>query len=690
MSAPHLLLSLALLAAPGPDDEPVVIGGHPYVKLDTREATLQRMLDRLTPEKGRWGTWHRLSPFPYAGHGLGDLYTPHSPEDELGRMAHDGPGPDLDRVHVGKDGVECRWTRIDDVPGRRVDLLVHDDPALNENVVAYLHVPVEVDEERSYVLPMGSDDGLLVWLNGRLIWEKDVPRGLNPVEDQVRFDFLPGTNHVLFKIDQGAGGFDFQIATRDPIDTVLDAHLFHQLDRDFPPSPERVHYRILTHPIPNDVVLEVGGLAFYGEDAKPVVTTRRGDVFLVEGAYGEPPLDARFVPFATGLHEALGAAVREDEDGEAIYVVQRGELTRLLDRDGDDRADVYETFCDDWGVSGNYHEFAFGPKFDRNGDAWVTLNVGFCGALGKAVVPHRGACLRIDRAGRATWVCDGLRSPNGIAEWNDGAMFYVDNQGDYVGTNRLSWLKPGAWHGHPASLRWREELADGERPPRQPASVWFPYDRMGRSASDVALDTTGGRFGPFEGQFFVGDQFHPVVMRVTLERVNGHYQGACYPFLSGFGCGNNRVAFAPDGSMFVGQTDRGWVSSGRRRYGLERAVYTGVLPFEMHEVTATEDGFRVTFTKDVDPETAGDPASYRAISWTYEYHAAYGAPEDDKRTLAVRSVEVEGPRAVRIVVDPLRAGYVHEVRTDGVRSADGDPPLHPEAFYTLIEVPGRE
>ena len=45
----------------------------------------------------------------------------------------------------------------------------------------------------------------------------------------------------------------------------------------------------------------------------------------------------------------------------AVYCVQRGELTRLIDTDGDDRADRYETVCDSWGVSGNYHEFAFGP-----------------------------------------------------------------------------------------------------------------------------------------------------------------------------------------------------------------------------------------------------------------------------------------------------------------------------------------
>ncbi len=690
----NLSILLVLLSAPltGPEDDhpPLVIAGHAYEKLESRQATLDRMIDLLTPEKGTWGDWHLLSPFPYKGHGQRDLYTRHAPEDELDRLRANDPGPDFSRSYTGKNGAPAAWSRVDGVPGRRVDLRVHADNALNDDAVCYLHTTVTTAEARTVEVWMGSDDGVLVWLNGRLVLERDLPRGMNPYDDLLRLDLEAGTNHVVFKVDQGMGGWDFQIETRESLSSAADAHLYYQLDRDFPPSRERHHYRVLTFPVPEDSVLEVGGLAFYGDDARPVVSTRRGDVFLMNGAYSEPPLDVEYVTFARGLHEALGAGVRKDADGEAIYVTQRGEVTRLLDDDGDDHADRYETFNDDWGVSGNYHEFAFGPKFDREGNAWVSLNVGFCGSLGKAIVPNRGAALKIDRKGNATWICDGLRSPNGMAEWTDGTMFYVDNQGDYVATNRLSELKQDAWHGHPASLRWRTDLrTPDERPPRQPPTIWFPYQKMGQSAADVALDDTDGKFGPFAGQLFVGDQLAATVMRVALEKVDGHYQGACFPFLSGLGCGVNRVAFAPDGSMFVGETDRGWASVGRKRYGVERIVHTGVTPFEILTMNATKDGFALTFTADVDPAAAASPSSYRMTSYTYEYHSDYGAPEDDTKPLAIRNVVVSGPRTVRLVVDPLRAGYVHELHADGVRSAAGDPLLHTAAYYTLVRIPGR-
>ena len=679
------LLALASLAVAQD-----TIGDVPYERQATRAETLKHMLHVLAPSAGEWEDWHLLSPFPYEGHELGLLAKPLPPEDELAKMAAGGPGPDFAKRYVGKNGLDVAWLPQGDLTNKKVDLHVFDDPELNDYAICYLYARVVADEDRTVALTMGTDDGVRLWFNGELVHDNDAARGMNPFDDALTLDLKQGVNHALFKITEAVGGWEFQINTRDPLDAATDAQLYYFLDRDFPPSPEREHYRVLTYPNPPGEELAVGGLAFLS-DGTPVVTTRRGDVWLMDGAYAEPPIDVRFHRFASGLHEALGAAVRTDGDEEAIYTVQRGELTRLLDTDGDRVADRYETVCDDWGVSGNYHEFAFGPKFDAEGNAWVTLNVGFCGSLGKSTVPYRGWALKIAPDGTMTPVCDGLRSPNGIAAWTDGEMFYVDNQGDYVATNRLSHLKQGSWHGHPSTLRWRDDLASpDQRPPRQPASVWFPYKKMGQSAADIALDTTGGAFGPFAGQFFVGDQTLASVMRVDLELVDGHYQGACFPFLEGLSCGVNRVAFAPDGSMIVGQTDRGWASIGRRRNGLERIVHTGVTPFEILRMRATETGFRLEFTGDVDPATAGDPASYAMSSYTYEYHPEYGAPEDDTLSLDVTAARVTGPRTVELDVANLREEYVHELHADGVRDADGRELLHAEAYYTLIHVPGRD
>ncbi|MAB79676.1 MAG: hypothetical protein CMJ89_10035 [Planctomycetes bacterium] len=686
----RLLAAALTLIGPVPAQEAQEsVGGVPYERLESREATETRMLSLLLPGRARWGDWYSLAPFPFVGHGADDLKTAHAPESELAQMIDGGPGPDLARAYSAKDEVQASWKNRGAMIARPLYFNTFADADLNENASAYFYTTIAVEEDRALAINCGSDDGLRLWLNGNLLVDKDVPRGLDVTSENLILQLTAGVNHLFGKVSQGVGGWAFQLQDQQGLAADRAALLRYYLDRDFPPDRVREHYRVIPIPSPKNVVLEVGGIDFL-DVGTPIVATRRGDLYRVENAYDEPPLQVRFELFAEGLHEPLGLGIRMENGVEAVYTVQRAELTRLVDEDGDGRADLYETFCDAWGVSGNYHEFAFGPEFDDDGNLWVTLNVGFCGSLGKAVVPYRGWALRIDSEGNATPVCDGLRSPNGIGRWTDGSMFYVDNQGDYVATNRLSHLAQGSWHGHPASLRWREDLTEpGALPPRQPASVWFPYQKMGRSAADIAWDETEGWFGPFQNQFFVGDQADAEIMRVDIERVEGHYQGACFPFIDGLQCGVNRIAFGADGSMFVGETDRGWSSLGEDSFGLERIVYTGEVPFEILTMRALADGFELEFTKDVDWSTLLDRTSYAFSSYTYEYHAAYGAPEEDRREPKVLACAPVNQRRVRLKLEEMRAGYVHELRANGIRSVDGEALLHEDAYYSLIRVPGQ-
>ncbi len=706
-----VLLSLTCGAVAQPAGGVQKVGSVEYKKLASREETEKRMLQLLNPQAARWGKWSMLTSFDHdrkKGPKLADAL---APEEELSKMKVNGPGPDLKKEYAGKKGSVAIWRNVGDIANRVIDFKILEDKDLVEDVQGYLYGTVEVDKAVTLDVTMGSDDGLRFWLNGKLLVDKDVLRGLDPEEDRVRLDLQPGVNHMLAKISQVKGGYEYQINCKVPMDPFQETQLQYLLDRDFPKAEEDRYYRALTVATPQDVVLETGGMDILPPNEKgeclPIMCTRRGDVFIVEGAYDDPPFSAKFKKFASGLHEPLGLAVRIENGKTAVYCTQRGEVTKLVDENGDGVADIYSTFADGWGVSGNYHEFAFGPKFDREGNAWVTLNVGFCGGLGKSIVPLRGWALKFSPEGVMTKVCDGLRSPNGIGEFTDGTMFYLDNQGDYVGTNRMSQLAPGSWAGHPAGLGWRDNWKKGDPfPPIQPATVWFPYKKMGQSTADFLLyDTEGrqtlpqvnealkaGKFGPFAGQVFCGDQTLCIVSRVFLEKVDGVYQGACFPFRSGLDCGVNRLCWAGDGSMFVGQTDRGWGSTGRLRQGLQRIVWTGGVPFEVLTMKVTTDGFLLNFTQDVDQAAAANPASYAMISYTYEHHPEYGSDEMEKAKQTVAGVEVVDARTVKLKIDSLRyggMGYVHELTMPGVRSAAGGKLLHDVAYYTVQRVPGK-
>ena len=307
-------------------------------------------------------------------------------------------------------------------------------------------------------------------------------------------------------------------------------------------------------------------------------------------------------------------------------------------------------------------------------------------------------------------VASGLRSPAGVEDSAERAtLFFTDNQGEWCGASKLSHLEYGDYHGHP----WGIDSSDlpewefphpGENPdgilmpeaakvvPRfKMPAVWFPRDKMGRSPAGMVWDRSHGKFGPFAGQCFVADQYSSEVMRVFLEVVNGHWQGVGFPFRRNLDCGIVRVAWGADDSMFCGQTNRGWGSVGNRTHGLQRLVWTGETPFEVLEMRARPDGFELVFTEPVDPETAGDAASYSMQSYTYRFHSTYGSDEVDlgEPEVSVTEVSADG-RTVVLAVDALRAGYVHELHLEGVRSADGRPLLHDVGYYTLVEIPTGE
>lgn len=463
---------------------------------------------------------------------------------------------------------------------------------------------------------------------------------------------------------------------------------------------EADYYKLLTFEIPKEINLESGAIEAL-PDGGLAVSTRRGDIFVVHNAWSDNPA-VDFKPFATGLHEVLGLS---SKDG-WLYATQRCEVTRMKDTDNDGAADVFETFNDDWGINGDYHEYAFGTPFDKDGNMWVTLCL--TGSF-NSDSKYRGWCLRIDSDGKSIPTCSGIRSPGGMGMNAAGDVFYTDNQGPWNGTCSLKWLRPGSFQGHPGGNKWYAEagaekvmgpapqepesgsriMAEADKIPEyEPPVILFPYKKMGQSASGIACDLSEGKFGPFAGQMFVGDQTFSTVMRCHLEQIDGHYQGACFPFREGFDSGTLSVRLTEDGSMFVGGTNRGWGSRGTKPFALERLNWTGKMPFEIHEMHAKSDGFELTFTQAVDAEAAGNPDSYSMETYAYIFQSSYGSPEVDHTKAVISRVEVsDDRRSVRLIVDGLQRGHVHELSAQGVKSGKGQSLLHAKAYYTLNYIP---
>lgn len=464
---------------------------------------------------------------------------------------------------------------------------------------------------------------------------------------------------------------------------------------------EADYYAIREVPVPEDVVLEAGGLTF-DDEGKLAVCTRRGEIWTIENPGSANPT---FVRFAQGLHEPLGLAYKDGE----YYCTQRAELTRIADKNGDGKADSFRKIYG-WPLVGNYHEYSYGPLILPNGNMMVTLNLGWIGR-GASLSKWRGWMLEITPDGEMTPVAVGMRSPAGFGANEQGDIFYTENQGDWVGSGRMTHIEKGDFVGHPEGLKWSGEpgspvkltMADitdtlgyslysykEKHPAIKPPSVWFPHTLMGISTSDVLL-IDHDKFGPFQGQLLVGDQGHSKIMRVVQEKVDGVYQGACLPFRKGFSSGVLRLAWGPDQSLYVGMTNRGWASTGKSPYGLERLTYTGKTPFEIQNINIQPDGFLLTFTEPVDKATAGDIGAYSISDFTYLYRHNYGSPVVDLEKRGIQKIEVaEDGKSARLYVEGLRLGYVYEIKAEGVQNARSKPLVHPLAYYTLNRIPSGD
>jgi glucose/arabinose dehydrogenase/plastocyanin len=473
------------------------------------------------------------------------------------------------------------------------------------------------------------------------------------------------------------------------------------------PEVEDDFYKLISLPIPEGAVLEVGGMTTL-PDGSLAVCTRRGEVWIISNPTISGSAKPTYKRFAYGLHEPLGLAYKDGD----IYVTQRSELTRLRDQDGDGQADSYDKVYS-WPLSGNYHEYSYGPLFLPNGNMLVTLNLGWSNSLGHGVslVPWRGWMLEITPDGQMTPVAAGLRSPSGFGTNAEGDVFYTENQGDWVGSGRITHLTKGDFAGNAESLRWSDlpgstvnlkpqDVPNTGEPMAEvakrvealkPPAVWLPHGILGISTSAILHDNTNGKFGPFENQLFVGDQGQSKIMRVDFEKVKGEYQGVVFPFREGFSSGILRLVWGNDGSLFSGMTSRGWSSTGKELFGLQRLVWTGRTPFEMKTVRAMPDGFEIEYTLPVDRKLAADPAAYQITGFNYKYQAAYGSPVINNEKCAIRGVVVsEDGLKARLVVDGLREGYIHEITAEGVRADNGKPLLHTVGYYTLNNLPEGE
>ncbi|EWH08378.1 hypothetical protein DS2_17592 [Catenovulum agarivorans DS-2] len=446
-------------------------------------------------------------------------------------------------------------------------------------------------------------------------------------------------------------------------------------------------YSIETINTPEKVEFQIAGLDV-NPQGEVYVATRLGEVWRY--------YNKQWSQFAEGLHEPTGLLL----EGNSVLIAHKPELTRLLDTNGDKKADEFIHIASGWQFHDNYHEFNFGPVKDKQGNYYGTLNLGHgtpgafsLGAMDTAG-GYRGWAYQVTPSGEFIPYASGLRSPAGIGISPNNEVFFTDNQGDWVETSKLHLLKKDAFYGHPTSLRDKTDWSL-ERIKQTPAAefnkmrelpvVWIPHKEVANSPGNPEWDTTAGKFGPFAGQMFIGDQTQSNIFRVMLDKVKGQYQGAVINFISGFQSGNIRTKFDNQGQLWVAQTTRGWSAQGDKAFGLQKVVWNGQTPFELLDIKLTKTGFKLNFTQAVsNPQALAK--QIKVQQWHYLYSSNYGSAKQELTQLPVKSIKWNNSKtSVDINLD-LTAGKVVQIDFPNLINQAGEKMSVTSVYYTLNQL----
>src|SRR5262249_33561853 len=129
---------------------------------------------------------------------------------------------------------------------------------------------------------------------------------------------------------------------------------------------------------------------------------------------------------------------------------------------------------------------------------------------------------------------------------------------------------------------------DGNEPAEAPV-VWFPHGEIGNSPTEPVLIPDG----PYRGQMLMGDVTYGGIQRVCIERIPASapagperagpvlYQGTVFRFSQGIEAGVNRLAWGPDGCLYVGGVgSNGNWNHKNTKFGLQRLRPNGRIALE--------------------------------------------------------------------------------------------------------------
>jgi mono/diheme cytochrome c family protein len=364
----------------------------------------------------------------------------------------------------------------------------------------------------------------------------------------------------------------------------------------------------LTLPFENpwNALLFTAGHDFF-RDGTAAICTLHGDVWTVSGIDRELK-QLRWRRYATGLSQPLGLKIVDDR----VYVINRTQLTRLHDHNGDGEADQYECFNNDNFTTPGSHDYVTCLETDQAGNFYY--------------IHARTGVMKISPDGkRSESIADGFRNPNGMGVSPDGTVTAAPQQGQWTPQSSLIVVRQGGYYGYGGPRTSPERPSGWDLP-----MCFIPHTMDNSGGGQVWVQSD--RWGPLAGRMLHLSYGQCRILLAVEEESSGGeiIQGGVieFPTTPGdFESGIMRGRFRPqDGQLYVSGL-RGWQTRAIRDGCFQRVRYTGGPVHLPTEVKTYQNGIQLTFTEPLDPDTATDPDNYFVSQWNYLWSAAYGSPD---------------------------------------------------------------
>jgi alpha-galactosidase len=148
--------------------------------------------------------WKVLGPFKNGNEGISLAFAPVA-EEEIAN----GAAPDFSKQYtIGEKTVV--WKPY--LAGKKGYVSLDRAVGRVDNAVAYAYTEVEAIHARETVLKCGSDDGIKIWVNGKVVHERDEKRGYSEKSDEAPIFLSEGINRIVVKITNHEAGWGFGVA----------------------------------------------------------------------------------------------------------------------------------------------------------------------------------------------------------------------------------------------------------------------------------------------------------------------------------------------------------------------------------------------------------------------------------------------------------------------------------------------